>query len=197
MNKYYLKYFTYLILSLLITFIGAFFSPIISNFSQLILLIIFIGVFILFFFTKGIFKRVVLFIFTFIEGILIAQIIYRSKINMQEILLCMFITIIILIIFMFIGSYAKDLKYLSGTLFAALITALILSIISIFINMPFLPYMIILIFCGYIAYDFNKFKNIIKKEKYISNDDILNHVIEMYLDIINIFLQLLNTINDD
>lgn len=84
---------------------------------------------------------------------------------MNIILLAIGISIAMIVIFMIIGLLTKDLSGLGNTLFACLIVVLILSLISMFINMPFLAYIIVLLFCEYVTYDFNKFKNEVKKIK--------------------------------
>lgn len=198
MNKCYLKYFMYLILSLVITFIGALVSPLLSTFKVVILFAASIILMLAFLFSEGIIKKILFFIFNFVEGMTIAQIILKSsKIDINVILTAIGLTAAMVIIFMIIGLLTKDLSGLGSTLFACLIVVIILSLVSMFINMPFLAYIIILIFCGYVAYDFNKFKNLVKRNKVLDDDNILNHVMDMYLDIINIFIQMLDILSDD
>lgn len=198
MNRYYIKYFMYLILSLIVTFVGALLSPLLSTVKVVILIAASLILMLAFLFSEGVIKKILFFIFNFTEGMLIAQIILKSTtINMSIILSAIGITIAMVVIFMIIGLLTKDLSGLGSTLFACLIVVLILSLISMFVNMPFLAYVIVLLFCGYVAYDFNKFKNEIKKNRTIDDDNILNHVMDMYLDIINIFVQILDILSDD
>ena len=198
MNKYYIKYFIYLLLSLVVTFIGAISSPMLSSTTNTVLLIASIGLIFLFIFSEGLFKKIMLFVFNFAEGMIIAQLILKnSKIDINVILSTIGITILITTIFIVIGLITKDLSGMKNFLFTALIILFVLSIISIFVNIPFLSYLIIILFCGYVAYDFNSFKNLVNKKRIISDDIILDHVMDMYLDIINLFLQILASLSDD
>ena len=198
MNKYYIKYFIYLLLSLVVTFIGAISSPMLSSTTNTVLLIASIGLIFLFIFSEGLFKKIMLFVFNFAEGMIIAQLILKnSKIDINVILSTIGITILITTIFIVIGLITKDLSGMKNFLFTALIILFVLSIISIFVNIPFLSYLIIILFCGYVAYDFNSFKNLVNKKRIISDDIILDHVMDMYLDIINLFVQILASLSDD
>ena len=198
MNKYYIKYFIYLLLSLVVTFIGAISSPMLSSTKNTILIIASIGLIFLFVFSEGIFKKIMLFIFNFAEGMIIAQLILKnSKIDINIILSTIGITILITTIFIVIGIISKDLSGMKNFLFTALIILFIVSIVSMFVYIPFLSYLIIILFCGYVAYDFNKFKNLVNKKRVISDDIILDHVMDMYLDIVNLFVQILASLSDD
>lgn len=97
---------------------------------------------------------------------------------------------------MFLGlsSYAwlssADFEYMRGFLFAALLGVLILGIVQCFLHLPWLEILYcilgILVFSGYIVYD----TYLIKTK--LGPDDALMASIELYLDIINLFLLILD-----
>lgn len=114
---------------------------------------------------------------------------------MQTILMTLIATTII---FIFIASYAtitkKDFSFLGGILSIALLAFIIIAIIRIFWPLDdtsLLTYSFIgvLIFSGYILYDFNRLK------KYgIKKSQIPTYTLNLYLDFINLFLNLLRLI---
>ena len=190
----YKKYSLYLILSLLLTTIGAFVGQYINPsiigpfvFSSIILILIFA-------FAKGTFKIIMFIIFCFGEGLSLSLIIsYYSAATLSIALL---VTLIITLIFVIIGFKTRDLGYLKSILFISLIALLVLYIVSLFIPIPGLTYLGVVLFCAYISYDINRFKNRVADGTIISNDDILIEVMNLYIDIINLLIHILEIVNE-
>lgn len=109
-------------------------------------------------------------------------------------------TAIIFLIFSFIGKSTKiDLSKFGIYLFIGLISIIILKIINMFILNGTLDMLLcivsLIIFIGYIAYDMQK---IIKLNNYTNGDNIaIFGAFQLYLDIINIFIELLRIFGDE
>lgn len=88
----------------------------------------------------------------------------------------------------------KDLTQFGNILFAALIMALILTIVNIFVGSSgldiILDWAILAIFAGLTAYDMNKIKTM-SEEGYDSEKVAIYGAMQLYLDFINIFLRIL------
>jgi len=86
-----------------------------------------------------------------------------------------------------------DFNFLGPFLFAALMVLMVFSLIQIFFPLGKISVMIYgglasLIFCGYIIYDTD---NIIKRYTY---DEYIWAAVSLYLDVINLFLSLLQVL---
>lgn len=193
MNQNYKKYSFYLLMSLLITCLGAFVGSFINKANIYLYVPLSFILLFAFFLTKGNAKKIVFLIFCYGEGLLLSPIIktysYTSLTN------CLIITILTTAVFLFIGLRSKDLSYLKNILFMSLLAFLIFQILKIFLPIPSLSFIGVLIFCGYIAYDINNFK-IAEKSGHLSNDDILLFVMDMYLNLINLFIDLLDVLDN-
>ena len=91
-----------------------------------------------------------------------------------------------------------DFYFLGKFLFIGLIVLIIIGILNMFLHFPlmriFQSYFGVLIFIGYLLYDFSKL------EKLAQNDTwsvAINLAVDIYLDIINLFLYLLQIFSDD
>lgn len=97
---------------------------------------------------------------------------------------------------LFIYTYftKKDFSFLGGMLFFALLTLILLSIANIFIGSSFmdlgLAFAGILIFSGYMLYDISRMK-----ESGFKEADVPAAVFDLYLNFINIFLDILRVLN--
>lgn len=190
-NKNYEKYIKYLILSLILTTIGAFiggFLPrgfiMIYGISSLILLIVFM-------FSKGSFKRNVFYIFSIGEGVTLAPML--SHFTSVSLFGCLLITTFIVTTFTIVGLKTKNLSFLSEILFICLLSILLYCIVGIFIPLPSISLVIIVIFCLYVAYDINCFKRDSNANPNgLSDEEILDSVMNIYLDIINIFIHIVS-----
>lgn len=191
MNNNYKQYIKYLLYSLLLTTLGSFvgnFIPItfilIYAFASLILLIAF-------FFTKGKAKKILFYIFSFGEGVCLAPILLTT--TNTSLFACLAVTTLTVAIFSIIGFKVKDLGFLKNILFIGLLIFLFYSLIAFFIPLPPITLIGIVLFCLYVAYDINKFKNAAGS---LNEDEVLNEVMDIYLDIINLFLLILKLFED-
>lgn len=102
-----------------------------------------------------------------------------------------------------IGLYSKiDFTFLSGILFWSLIALIIVTFFRIFISIKGTTRKVIasigiLIFVGYLLYDFNNIKKLKKLTNFNNWNTALDCSIDIYLDIINLFLQLLDLLSED
>ena len=107
------------------------------------------------------------------------------------------VTAILFLIFVMIGKYTKlDLTKIGTYLFMMLFGVIILSIISIFV--PGLNLMVaiisIIVFLGFIAYDIQMIQ---RRMGYLEEDNLaVICAFELYLDFINVFVDLLRIFGD-
>ncbi|MDR3596990.1 Bax inhibitor-1 family protein [Clostridium sp.] len=195
----YRKYISYLLLSLALTTLGAYCgSYLISSLSRTFLLIycfVSIGLMLGFMFSRGAVKKILFYAFTFGEGITLAPLL--SILTTASLYRCLFATTLIVASFAILGLKFKDLSFLGGILFALLLSILGLSILSIFVPLPFLAYLGLGVFCLYLMYDINSFKLSVSRNEFIDDNFILNEVMNVYLDILNILMYVLRIISDN
>jgi modulator of FtsH protease len=89
----------------------------------------------------------------------------------------------------------RDLSGLGSILFVGLIGVILTSIIGFFIQLPALYVLIsmavVAVFSGYIIYDLNR----LAKTKYATEGDAIMFTVGIYLDLLNIFLALLQLLS--
>lgn len=192
MNKNYLRYCMYLILSLILTTIGAGIGVHI-NINYKVLLVLSIVLILIFMFAKGIVKQFAFIIFCFGEGLCLSPIVY--SISNTSLMLCLGLTTLIVGICMIIGLISKDLSGWQNYLFVVLTVIVLYGIVGIFITLPNIAWIIILVFALYVCFDMNCFK-LDSRNRTMSNDEILDHVMNMYLDILNILIELIKIFGD-
>lgn len=190
----YKKFSFYLMLSLLLTTVGAYCGGLIETRVTILHIVIPIILIIAFSMAKGTLKKVFFAIFCFGEGFTLAPIL--SFYTETSLFQCMILTFLITAMFVVIGYKAKDLGNLGKFLFMALIGFIIYQMIGLFINLPSLAILGVILFSLYIAFDINMFKRKVQYG-YVSEDDIISSVMNIYLDIINLFLYLLRLLKDD
>ena len=143
--------------------------------------------------------KVMFLLYSFVSGLTFSSIFITYK--MVSIMYVFLISALLFGIFALIGYKTKvDLTKFGTYLFMGLFATIIVSIINIFVGNQMLDIIIsvviILIFVGVTAYD-------IQKIKYLSNSSIpeenlaIYGALELYLDFINIFLNLLRLFGDD
>lgn len=189
------KYLFYLVISLALTTIGAFiggYLPIVSKYIALYAILSFVVLFI-FIFSRDKTKKISFYVFSFVEGLTLSPII--ALYTKTSLFGCILITLITVCIFSVIGMKMRDLSFLGGILFILLLAGLIYSIVALFIPLPALSLLFIVLFCGYVMYDINVFKRVSYKD--MDDDEILSYVMDIYLDIINIFIEILRLVCDD
>ena len=190
-NNNYKQYIQYLMYSLLLTTLGSFIGDFIPINFILVYTFISLILILAFFLTKGPTKKIIFYVFSLGEGICLTPILQAT--TRTSFFICLAITTLTIAIFSIIGYKVKDLGFLKNILFIGLLIFLFYSIISFFIPLPSIILIGILIFCLYIAYDINKFK---KTAGSLSEEDVLNEVMDIYLDIINLFILILRLSND-
>ena len=132
-------------------------------------------------------------VFCISQGLLLTPIVNSYSSNL--LIYVFVITFIITCVFGLIGFIVKDLSFLGNILLGILAIFCVYGIASIFISLPSLSIIGVVLFSVYIAYDFNKFK--LEANIEMSSDDILDHVIDMYLDILNLILELIELLGDN
>ncbi|MEO4053207.1 Bax inhibitor-1 family protein [Solibacillus sp. CAU 1738] len=103
-------------------------------------------------------------------------------------------TIIIFIVLAFVGMMMKDISGIGSYLFAALIVAIVFSVIFMFIPVGntialVLAGVMILLFTIYTVYDFNLIRH-----NYVGDDEVVGMALNLYLDFINLFTNILEVI---
>lgn len=195
----YRKYISYLLLSLALTTLGAYCGSYLISTLNKNLFIIYsfasIGLLLGFMFSRGAVKKVLFYAFTFGEGITLAPLL--SVLTTVSLYRCLFATTLIVASFAILGLKFKDLSFLGGILFALLLSIFGLSILSIFVPLPFLAYLGLGVFCLYLMYDINSFKLSVNRNEFIDDNFILNEVMNVYLDVLNIFIYVLRIISDN
>jgi len=89
----------------------------------------------------------------------------------------------------------RNVSGIGGILFVALIGIVVASIVGLFLHLPGLYLIIsmaaVAIFSGYIIYDFNR----LAKSGVATEGDAVMFAVSLYLDMINIFVSLLNILS--
>lgn len=194
----YRKYISYLVLSLILTTVGTYFGSYLvvrNRQSLLIYAFVSIGLILGFMFTKGALKKLLFYAFTLGEGITLAPIL--SILTTVSLYKCLFATTLIVLSFAIMGMKFKDLSFLGGILFASLLSLIGLSILSIFVPLPFLAYLGLGIFCLYLMYDINSFKLKVNNYGFLDDNFILNEVMNVYLDVLNILIYVIRIVSDN
>ncbi|MDK2584702.1 Bax inhibitor-1 family protein [Romboutsia sedimentorum] len=204
--------FKYLALSILFMFIGFAFGQVfipesIVYYANFILIFVLIGLLILAIMSRKSalpvrFSMNYVYIFTFIDGILIYPILqmYIKDLGAGIVMDTLIGTVIILTILSIVSNKKEAGHYLNlgKTLLYSLIGLLIFTIISIFIDFKLTNIILsiagIIIFSGFILYDISLLKEEISKGNIVDREDLSIHVLNIYLDFVNIFLDLLRLI---
>lgn len=138
------------------------------------------------------------FLYSFLTGVTFSSIFVVYKI--ESIIFVFLISSILFILFALFGRYTKmDLTKIGTYLFMGLIGIILCTIINLFLKNSMFDLIItcisLIIFLIYTAYDIQKIKRLcyeIEDEHKLS----IIGALELYLDFINIFLDLLNIIGD-
>ncbi|XP_073309441.1 protein LIFEGUARD 2-like [Primulina huaijiensis] len=114
-----------------------------------------------------------------------------GKVILEAVILTAVVVISLTLYTFWAARRGQDFNFLGPFLFGAIIVLLLFSVIQIFFPLGKISVMIYgglasIIFCGYIIYDTD---NLIKRYKY---DEYIWAAVALYLDVINLFLSLLN-----
>lgn len=203
-NKIYSKVFLWLFIGMLVTFI----TGIYTTTNEAALSVIFSGGFywilvvaellLAIFLSARIHKmssttaRICYLLYTFLTGLTFSSLFIVYK--LESILLVFGITSLLFLVFALIGKTTKiDLSKLGTYLLMMLLGIIICSIINIFLGNSTFDLVIscisIIVFLGYIAYDVQKIKRL---NGFLAEDNLaVIGAFELYLDFINIFIDLL------
>lgn len=136
--------------------------------------------------------RITYLLYAFLTGLTFSSIFIVYKLS--SIMLVFLVTSILFLIFALIGRFTKiDLTKFGTILIMMLLGILLCMVINIFLGNETFDIVIscvsVIIFLGFIAYDIQKIK---KLEDYLSEENLaVIGAFELYLDFINIFLDLL------
>ncbi len=139
-------------------------------------------------------------LFTFTDGITLGVLLLNIDENIGIIVTS--ITALAVLLTSLTGMYSGiDFSFLGKFLFFALIGLIVISIFRLFVKISgfhrkVIAFFGILIFIGYLLYDFNnlaKAKNIAKLNNW---NTALSFSVNIYLDIINLFMQILDMLSD-
>ena len=144
------------------------------------------------------------YLFTFIDGILMSPIIryYVGDLGSGVVINVLVATLIIFGVLAFIANRSESGRFLrlGPILFASLIGLLIMSILNIFFYGKLFNITIsiigVIIFSAYILYDVSLLKSDIEYENIRDRDDLSIHVLNLYIDFINIFIDLLRLVKE-
>ena len=206
--------FKYLSISILFMFIGYIFGLLFIPESfiymaNMIMIVLIIGLVIMAILSKKSiiprrFSMNFVYIFTFIDGILMSPIIsyYVGDLGSGVVINVLIATMILFGMLSFIANRSESTKFLrlGPILFALLIALLFMSILNIFLYGKVFNIAIsvlgILIFSAYILYDISILKMEIEYGNIRERDDLSIHVLNLYLDFINILLDLLRLVKE-
>ena len=144
------------------------------------------------------------YLFTFIDGILISPIIryYVGDLGSGIVINVLVATLIIFGVLAFTANRSESGRFLrlGPILFASLIGLLIMSIFNIFFYGKLFNITIsiigVILFSAYILYDVSLLKSDIECGNIRDRDDLSIYVLNLYLDFINIFLDLLRLVKE-
>lgn len=204
-NKVFGKVFMWMFIGLLVTFITGYIVSINDNMLYNIFsggtyfLLIIIELVLVVYLSARIKKmqittaRIVFILYSFVTGLTFGSIFVVFELT--SIMLVFLIAAVLFGIFALIGSFTKiDLTKIGIILLMMLIGVVICTIVNMFLNNTIFDLIIscisIIVFLGFTAYDIQKIKNLSYE---IESEDKLAIIgaLELYLDFINIFLDLL------
>ena len=203
LNQAYRQYALILISSLMLTIVGTMMGDWFVGYWKMPLLPFIISLFLLIAirFMKNPMKTWMFFLFSFLEGISLTPIVYYYLATDNQVLVsAITVTTLLVGICLVLGHRAKNLAPMGVYLFIGLIGLLLLSVIEIFlpISIPFLGYFGIAIFTGYIVYNINLFKRRLDYcGGHMSSEEVTDHVMSQYLNILNLFLDVLRVMDRD
>lgn len=133
-------------------------------------------------------------IYSFLTGLTFSSIFVVYKI--ESIMIIFLVTSLLMLIFSLIGYFTKlDLTKLGTYLMMILIGIIILSIINIFVGNESLDLVLciisLVVFILFIAYDIQKIKQLFNSNILPEDNLAIYGALELYLDFINIFIELL------
>lgn len=205
--------FKYLSISIVFMFIGYLFGFLLPD-SFIYMANMFIGILMIGLLIMAIFSRKSIiprrfsmnfvYLFTFVDGILMSPIIryYVGSMGSDMVINVLLATAIIFAGLAFVANRSQSGKFLrlGPTLFISLIALLIMSLVNMFIGGSVFNIIVsifgVVIFSGYVLYDVSLIKADIEYGGINDKNDLSIHVLNLYLDFINIFLDLLRIVKE-
>ncbi len=144
--------------------------------------------------------KILFIIYSFVTGLTFSSIFIVYEI--ESIIYVFLATSLIMLIFALLGYFTKiDLTKLGTFLFMAIIGILIMGIISIFVNSESFSLGIaiasVVVFIGFIAFDVQKIKKMYEYNMIPEENLAIYGALQLYLDFINIFIDLLKIFGRD
>lgn len=210
MNKLLPKTFLWMFIGLLVTFVTGYVVSINENMLESIFtgplfwVIIILEFALVIFFSARVHKmspttaKISFLLYSFVSGLTFSSVFVAFEI--ASVMYVFLIAAAVFAVFGAIGYFTNlDLSKLGTYLFMALIAALICVLVNIFLNNStfdlIISIIILCIFFGFTAYDIQQLKRL--SDSGMDHDVIaINGAFQLYLDFINIFLQLLSFIGD-
>jgi FtsH-binding integral membrane protein len=215
-GNYMNKLYTYIAISLLATVLGFFagllFIPAeIIALANMLLLAFLVVVMIIAFIVKIVKKKAsrpirfpiwVVYLYAFIQGALLypAMIFYMQDLGMSLFLSIVIGTMVVFGVLAAIGQKSKDGAFagLGPTLLVILGVMIAVSIVNLFLRVDMISLIIsavgVLLFSVYIMFDVNRFKTAYNDGLIQDSSDYSIHVLNVYLDIINLLLDILDLV---
>jgi hypothetical protein len=143
----------------------------------------------------------IMFLYTFITGIMLGIVLIAVDENMA--MKVAWLTAIITLLAGVIGMYSSiDFSFMGTFLFFALIGLILVNFIRVFISIRGTARRVvaligILIFVGYLLFDFGNLRKAKMIQALNNWSTALNFSINIYLDIINLFLEILDALSED
>lgn len=202
--------FKYLAISIVFMFIGLIFGQkfipeSFSYYGNIMFIILIIGILIMSLFSR---KEIIprsfsmnfVYAFTFIEGILLNPLLqfYIADLGKEVFQTILISTAILFAILASISNRREAGHYLKlgNILFAGLLGLLIASVVNLFLGGDILSILIsivgVVIFSGYVLYDISLIKYEIQNGTLREKNDLSIHVLNLFLDFINLLIDLLN-----
>ncbi|WP_455538687.1 Bax inhibitor-1/YccA family protein [Terrisporobacter sp.] len=205
--------FKYLSISIFFMFVGYMFGLFLPDsfigMANIIFAILIVGLLIMAIISKKSiiprrFSMNFVYLFTFVDGILISPVIryYVGSLGSGVVINVLIATLVICGVLGFIASKSESDRFLKlgPVLFAALIGLLVMSILNIFIYGRLFNIIVsiigVLLFSAYILYDVSLLKSDIEYGNIKDRDDLSIHVLNLYIDFVNIFLDLLRLVRE-
>lgn len=144
--------------------------------------------------------KILFIVYSFVTGLTFSSIFIVYEIS--SIIYVFLATSLIMLIFALLGYFTKiDLTKLGTFLIMAIVGIIIMSIINIFVgNESFslgIAIASVIIFVGFIAYDVQKIKNLYDTDLIPEENLAIYGALQLYLDFINIFIDLLRIFGRD
>ena len=146
------------------------------------------------------FPMIYVYIFTFVDGVLMYPILqyYLVELGTGTFKIILISSIIMFVLLANLANNKEAGYYLSlgNVLFAGLISLIFASVINLFISGKVVSLILsiigVVVFSGYILFDISLIKHEIESGEILDENDLSIHVLDLYLDFINLLLDLLN-----